>query len=806
MSNQLKSWWAQGLAVLLVAAVVPGCFHSSRGSSGGGPGSGSGLSLDNLVVQVGPDFALVEWDSDLVADGRVDFGLTPVYTEQAVGQVGVTHHRVLLTGLIPGTLYHFNASAETALGEFAEFGDRVLTTLAVASIESDDFNASNLDRSIWTYEDPHDWGQLRMIGAGTDLARVELEVPPGGGTITREGQLRLAQNVQNVVHTEWEAKFFNRFDRTGGEGGLFVESVPGNYLNFGFRFDGTDVWLDAERFVGDVSTELVSVLAFGGPWTSEDGLWLRVHRLESSYWTTFSTDGLVWLNGPGLIFSEVPQRGGLFAGLKAGLGEPFVLKTDYVFDNAMPIVPEDGDTPVDNLSPYVYRWRLDVISDSAARLRWWSDEPSGGSVRWGQTAEYLAGVNFTEALDYVNEGVLSGLAPASLYHLQALVEDSMGHEEILPDMSFHTNGYGSTIPAIRVWNGWQHETLHHNYQIFGENGLPQDRINVVGRIYDEDEERIALSNTLEWSLNGADYELALLGDDRAIETAPWRLSDEGDFNIVIPTERLTEGRLIDGYHKNELLLRASDDDGHEVFRMVFLQFKPQMSWPRNFSTDFAGAAMDDKHGLQTQVQVVDGDWMIDQDPTHGFVLRTNRKNLGYNRMFALGEALGENAWDDYEATIPFRVMGFDSAGFTPGTLSYGIGVITRWNGHQPGGAFDEPLHGIYPLDTAFTYRWYDLVGGETWEQWVNENNQEILGFQAPPIVPGEDYMMRVRVETRPNGSVRHSMKFWPFGENEPADWTQTQTSPAGGPETGSLAIFAHHVDLVVRDITVEAVE
>lgn len=781
---------------------MPACHHGSGGSAGGGPGTGGGLILTNLTVNAGPNFALVEWDSDLEAGGRVDFGTSATYTHAVTGLDSVLHHSVLLTGLEPSTGYHFNASSSTPGGLSGEFGDDVFQTLAAGSLLSDDFNRFNLNRGLWSYEDPHQRGQLRMAGAGTDGATVALEVPENHVYDANSGQLRLTQPVRYTAQSEWEAKFQNRFDVTGGEGGIFVEALAGTHMTFGFAFDGTDLVLQAKRYSANNEIETDSVWVQTGAWTSTDGLWLRVGHQGPDYTSSYSMDGQTWFDGPRLATALASFMGGLYAGNAAGSNGSFILETDYIFDNAFPLPGEDVGVPTDNDSPYVYRWDLDLISDSAARMRWWSDEPSVGAIRWGLTTDYQAGLAIVEPLAYANEGFMPGLDPASTYHAMATVSDNLGHLEELPDTTFDTNGYGSVHPAIRVWNGWEHEDLHYNYQVFGEHGNAQDRVNIVGRIYDEDEDRIALSNTLQWSLNGADYETTLLGDDRAIDTAPWRLSDEGDFNIVIPVEDLDSAPLIDGYHRNELLLRASDDDGHETFRLVLVQFKPGTSWPGTYSTDFEASALHDKHGLQFQVQVVDGDWQINHDTDHGFVLRTNRKRLGYDRIFALGEALGQNAWDDYEATIPFTVMGFDQAGFTPGTHSYAIGVINRWNGHQEGGMFDVPLHGLYPMESLFTYRWYDLVGGETWELWVNENNHGILGFHGPTIVPGTAYTMKIRVQTQTDGSVTHEIKVWALADPEPTDWTHSHTSPDGGPDTGSLAIFAHHVDLVVGDISV----
>lgn len=807
MSNLHLTLPARGLRPLslaLMLALVPACHHGSSGTSGGGPGGSTPLAISNLTVAPGPNFALITWETNRDADSRVEYGLSPAYTDSVSSAAQTTTHSLLLTGLSPATTYHFRALSEALDGGNAATDDDTFRTASDYSLLGDDFNRFNLNRSVWTYEDSLQRGELQMMGAGTDLARVVLRIAENQDYRPGVAKHRLVQDLGPSVAEGFEAKFLNPWTVTGGEGGVFLEAAPGLFAQFGFVYDGQDLLCQASRYMGNNLDTTASTFVQAGPWTNGEPLYLRVVPNGSEYRAQYSFDGINFLNGPVLTFAESMVQGGLYVANSLASDGATVLSTDYLFEIPDQFPVEDVGVPADHDDPYLYRYDVMALSDAVARVRWWSDEATTGTLRYGLTPDLLGGVEFLGEAGWVNELLVTNLDPGSLYQLELTAPDGRGQETILSGLTVQTPAPGGGNPTIRTWNGWDHPDLHLNVQVFGTHGNPQDTVNIVGRVFDLDESRVDLSNVLTWTLNDGPAHTALLGDPRSISgpgQAPWRLQDEGDYNIVLPVEDLDVGRLKDGYHRNELRLVSEDDDGNLGVQTVYVNWKPGTSWPANYMTDFESSALSQKEGPQYQVQVIDGAWYIDSIPGLGFSLRTNSKRLGYDRMFALGEALN-NPWDDYVATIPFQVNGLDMQGFTPGTGSYAIGVINRWNGHQAGGPFEVPKHGIYPLSSLWTYRWFG-GGNESWQVWLNQN-QSIEDLAGPSITLGDVYTMKVRVQTQGDGSTVHSFKVWNQNDVEPASYQFTRTTPAGsGPDTGSLAIFAHHVDLVVGDISVQ---
>jgi MYXO-CTERM domain-containing protein len=95
---------------------------------------------DPPVITSGPDviyisdtIALIQWETDELADGIVEYGLTDSYgqTEPRPGPYAM-FHQVLLTGLTPNTLYHFRVSSTDPFMNGPTFSaDDQFTTAAV---------------------------------------------------------------------------------------------------------------------------------------------------------------------------------------------------------------------------------------------------------------------------------------------------------------------------------------------------------------------------------------------------------------------------------------------------------------------------------------------------------------------------------------------------------------------------------------------------------------------------------------------------------------------------------------------------
>jgi hypothetical protein len=72
-----------------------------------------------------------------------------------------------------------------------------------------------------------------------------------------------------------------------------------------------------------------------------------------------------------------------------------------------------------------------------------------------------------------------------------------------------------------------------------------------------------------------------------------------------------------------------------------------------------------------------------------------------------------------------------------------------------------------------------------------------------PIRLGTVYGLKHRVQTRPDGSIRYSVKLWEQAKPEPKVWTFEATEPAARPPMrGSALLLAHNTDVTFGNIRV----
>ena len=93
------------------------------------------------VSGITSDSATITWDTDQLADSRVDYGATTSYGNFVSDSTLTTTHGITLTGLAPSTTYHFKVTSTNTYGFSSSSGDGTFLTLVprgplVLSIDS----------------------------------------------------------------------------------------------------------------------------------------------------------------------------------------------------------------------------------------------------------------------------------------------------------------------------------------------------------------------------------------------------------------------------------------------------------------------------------------------------------------------------------------------------------------------------------------------------------------------------------------------------------------------------------------------
>lgn len=298
-------------------------------------------TISNLQVTAGRTTALVTWDTDEPATSRVEYGLDTGYGSVEESLELVTSHGLELTGLDPGTPYHFRACSTDAAGLTSCTSDGTFTTQEAWAFVSDDFNQCSGLSADWSFVDPLADATLEVVGVGTEDAQARISVP--AGTEHQAFDTIFAPYVVQAVNDvdfQLEVKLDSLPAEAYGIQGVLVKQGEADWLRFDVYHDGVGLRVYAGATVSNDTTQIndVGVGAVTAP------LWLRITRSGDQWTYEHSFDGTSWITTVAgvtevLAVSEV----GLYVGNAVGSSSPsYVGAFDYAFDTEAPIDPEDG--------------------------------------------------------------------------------------------------------------------------------------------------------------------------------------------------------------------------------------------------------------------------------------------------------------------------------------------------------------------------------------------------------------------------------------------------------------------------------
>jgi hypothetical protein len=717
--------------------------------------------IGDASVDATSDTAVMTWTTDELASGAVDYGATASYELGSVPQSNAAlTHQATLTGLQPGTVYHYRVTARDGAGNQSVSGDRTFTTAAPAAVTmtSDDFYAATLSPR-WSEVDPVGDGTVSLVGSGTGDAHVALSLPAGSGHDPWKPNraLRLMQPTADVDFG-LEAAFASVPSLKFQMQGVHVEQDAANWLRFDVYHDGTVLRaFAASSTAGTPKKQLSTVVAVTG------AVRIVVDRAGST-WTMSYASG----SGQPIVvgsFQHALQvsRTGVFAGNNgtAGAQPAFTALVDYVFDVDAPILPEDSGAappppdpedppPGDNVAPVISGIRTNASATTAV-VSWSTDEAASGAVDYGPTTAYGSGSVLQSNPGTTHQVTLTGLQANSTYHYRVTATDASGNRAQSPDAVFTTPAV-DLGPEIDVWYG--------DDQSFGQNGVTQPWVNILGNVSDP-----AGVRSLSARINNGNSRALTLGPDER------RLEYTGDFNVNVALADLLPGA-------NTVVLTATDGQGAVSTRTVTVHRRASAPPAVPFTAPWTSS-----ENLTDQATVVDGHWSV-QDGA----VRT--AEVGYDRVLAVGDL----SWTDYEVTFPVTVasLGPRSGARLSGAALVGMGM--RWRGHEFEDRNDPPW-GFHGTGSYAWFRWYSTPKLE-----MRGTDYSPSSFFNATLPFGVPHVFKGRAETVAGGT-RYSFKMWPQNVVEPANW-QTTILEDNGPASGSLALIAHHADTVFGPVSV----
>ncbi|MGA9115310.1 MAG: immunoglobulin domain-containing protein [Bacteroidota bacterium] len=652
------------------------------------------------------------------------------------------------------TTARFRCIAANGLGSTPSNEVRLFVLPHPSGMRSDDFNAYGLNPALWSFVNPAGDASCRFAGTNSPDARIMVRIPGGTEHDAWTGGNQSARTLQSCANTDFELETKIESDLLTPYQfqGILIQQDVFNYMRFDFTRRPGGLYLFAASVVGNQPTARIEV-----PVPSSNPLFLRVRRSGNQWTQSYSADGTTWLTGGTFTHTLTVTSAGLFAGNSGSPSPPLDALFDYFFLTAMPVVPEDGGVAVDTYPPVITSV-TPMAGSVAMGILWETDEMTTGSVAYGLTTAYELGSLPDTGYSESHSLLIPGLQPGNLYHFRVQARDSAGNTSVSIDDTVRT--VQPTLPVFWFWYG--------KNLTFGETGNPVPDVNILGNVQDG-QGVLALSYTLN---GGPSVPLGIGPDTR-------RLASRGDFNMDIPRSNLLPG-------PNQVIVTAVDSQFTVAAETVLVQYIPDRSWPSTCTVNWNSVS-----SVTQAAQVLDGLWTIQNGSARPL-------RPGYDRLLAMGD----QAWDDYELTVPVTIHSIDSSGFRYPSEGAFVGLIFRWPGHStspPSTQGFQPKAGYLPLGALATYGWdMDLL--PRFKMWGN--NIATIAQQPAVLTFGTRYIFKMRVQTLPGLGPQYCLKVWQEGQQEPSQWNLVGQQSFTDPQTGCLLLVAHHVDASFGNLTV----
>jgi len=337
------------------------------------------------------------------------------------------------------------------------------------------------------------------------------------------------------------------------------------------------------------------------------------------------------------------------------------------------------------------------------------------------------------------------------------------------------DGVAGTKPVINVWYG--------DNQTFGQNGIPQTWINILGTVLSPN----GSLKSLQYKLNGGAAQPLWVGPDVT------RLNQPGDFNVEIAYSSLRPGA-------NTVSIVATDLAGEQTTHDVTVNYVTGKTWPLPYTINWTPSTK-----LQDVVQVVDGKWEIQPDGT----VRTEQ--VGYDRLLDIGDM---SAWKNYVVTAEVTVHYINDSNI-PAPPShtdnvFGVGFVVGWKGHTKD-VFGRPSSEQPGVGHPFpAVGWYSNSGGIgpylSLYQNTPSHHESVMAYlpsNGLALKFETKYVFKMQVKANPDNRSSHfSFKAWPASSPEPSQWS---VQADGDLSQGSVLLGAHRTDVSFGKITVAPV-
>lgn len=353
--------------------------------------------------------ATITWTTNEASDTQVEYGPTTAYGS-ATARVAapVTAHSQVLSGLAAGTLYHYRVISRDAAGNIAISADATFATTAAPS--------SN---------------RLTNPGFEADGAAVQTI----SGWSTWDGSAGTHADADATVHTSAHSGSFSCRHAKSAPYEVYTYQVLTGLANGPYRLSA---WV---RSSGGQAYAFLEAKDFGGPG--------RITPIPAAAaWTLIDAGTVDVANGMCVV--------GVYSYAAAG---QWLEIDDVAFTPS---------TTADTTPPTISGLAATAITPSGATISWTTNEASDTQVEYGTTASYGTSTPLAGAAVTAHSQTLSGLSPATTYHVRVKSRDVAGNLAVSAGTTFTTapapvvnrvanpgfEADGADVQVISGWTTW----------------------------------------------------------------------------------------------------------------------------------------------------------------------------------------------------------------------------------------------------------------------------------------------------------------------------------------------------------------
>jgi len=291
---------------------------------------------------------------------------------------------------------------------------------------SDNFNSATLDETQWLPTKPIVGSSI--VHTGSQLA---LTVPAGEhyfGDINNT--LRVMQPIINENFL-MQVKFDSLPTALYQMQGILVEENEQNSLRFEIYSDGSRRKLHVASYRNGQSKSLYNEPVAGSP------LYLQLERVRQRWSISTSPDGEVWQMGTRFLHDQVANEIGVYVGnlgfqgstapAYTALIDDITLYADSTPTARIPQPPDTTDPVISNVST-----RVQVGADGAdVVISWVTDEPTIGSIAYGDTALFLPfqGTVISNQRGTEHHVTVTGLTEGTWLYYEVTATDGSGNDD-----------------------------------------------------------------------------------------------------------------------------------------------------------------------------------------------------------------------------------------------------------------------------------------------------------------------------------------------------------------------------------------